>query len=198
MLKKLTMFGAAMLMLSIGAIPANAAVSHHIKRGESLYTIATQNGTSVRALKQTNALSGNLIFAGDRLTIPDEANQNPAQPTPTDLELLARLITAEAGGEPFQGQVAVASVILNRIEDGQFPRTITGNVFKRHEFESVSNGQIWRQPTWESYQAAKAALRGWDPTSGAKFFFNPAKVPDRSWVWSRTVIDRIGNHVFAV
>jgi N-acetylmuramoyl-L-alanine amidase len=198
MLKRTMIYGAAFLLLSIGAMPAQAAVTHRITRGESLYKIAARNGVSVIDLKQTNGLRGNLIFAGDRLTIPDEVNQKPAQPTPTDLELLARLVTAEAGGESFQGQVAVASVILNRVEDGRFPRTITGNVFKRHEFESVSNGQIWRQPTPEAYRAAKAALRGWDPTSGARFFFNPAKVSSHSWVWTRTVIDRIGNHVFAV
>ena len=74
------------------------------------------------------------------------------------------------------GKVAVASVLLNRTADAKFPATIAGNIFKPNEFESVSNGQIWKQPTAECYKAAEAALKGWDPSYGSKYFFNPAKV----------------------
>ena len=198
MIKKMFIVGTAFLLLSIGVNPAMAAVMHDIRKGKSLFTIATRNDISVNELKQANDIQGDLIYAGDKLAIPEDVN--PVQPNSgqNDLDLLARLITAEAGGESFQGKVAVASVILNRIDDAKFPGSIAGNIFKPHEFESVSNGQIWKQPSGEAYQAAKAALKGWDPTYGAKFFFNPAKVHGPSWVWTRTVIERIGNHVFAI
>jgi N-acetylmuramoyl-L-alanine amidase len=185
-------------MLSIGIIPANAAVMHNIQRGESLYKIAVNNGISVSQLKQTNDLKGDHIKAGDKLVIPVDSNSSKTSYKKSDIDLLARLVTAEAGSEPFKGQVAVASVIINRLSDVKFPETIAGNIFKPHQFESVSNGLIWEQPTEDAYRAAQAALKGWDPTYGAKYFFNPAKINGPSWVWSRTIIQHIGHHVFGV
>lgn len=115
-----------------------------------------------------------------------------------ELELLARVVAAEAEGEPFEGQVAVAAVILNRVRDPRFPNTLSGVVYQPHAFESVSNGLIWRRtPSDEAYRAARAALNGWDPTQGALFFWNPSK-PVSSWIWSRPIVARIGNHVFAL
>jgi len=121
--------------------------------------------------------------------------------TPTarsgSVDLLARVVAAEATGEPFAGQVAVAAVVLNRVADPQFPNTLSGVVYQPHAFESVSNGLIWRRtPSAEAYRAAEQALNGWDPSWGALFFWNPAK-PVSPWIWSRTIITRIGNHVFA-
>ena len=194
-MKKIFIFGSAFLILSIGAKPTNAAVMHDIKYGESLYIIAINNNTSVNQLKQANGLHGDQIYAGDKLAIPK--GTSPVKGS--DLDLLARLVNAEAEGEPFRGKVAVASVILNRMKDPKFPGTVSGNVFKRNEFESVSNGLIWeRQPKREDYQAVKSAIQGWDPVYGSKFFFNPAKVHGASWVWTRKIVKRIGNHVFGV
>lgn len=194
-LKNVYILGTALLMLSIGAIPTNAAVMHDIKKGESLYIIAKNNGLTVADLKQANGLEGDLILAGDKLAIPTGSTNASGR----DIDLLARLVNAEAEGEPFRGKVAVASVLLNRLKDPKFPGTIPGNIFKRHEFESVSNGLIWeRQPTQEDYQAVKAAFQGWDPAYGSKFFFNPTKVKGSSWVWTRQIVERIGNHVFGV
>jgi len=114
------------------------------------------------------------------------------------LELLARVIAAEAQGEPFEGQVAVGAVILNRVNDPRFPNTLSGVIYQPHAFESVTNGLIWRRtPTEEAYRAARAALNGWDPTYGAVFFWNPSK-PVSPWIWTRQIVARIGNHVFAV
>ncbi|MFO7318195.1 MAG: spore cortex-lytic enzyme [Limnochordia bacterium] len=115
-----------------------------------------------------------------------------------ELELLARVVAAEAQGEPFEGQVAVAAVILNRVRDPRFPNTLSGVIYQPHAFESVTNGLIWRRtPTDEAYRAARAALNGWDPTYGAIFFWNPSK-PVSPWIWTRQIVARIGNHVFAV
>ncbi|WP_242952038.1 MULTISPECIES: spore cortex-lytic enzyme [Carboxydocella] len=113
-----------------------------------------------------------------------------------DLTLLARLVQAEAGGEPYEGQVAVAAVVLNRVASPLFPNTIADVIFQPLAFESVSNGLINRPPSATALQAARDALNGYDPTQGALFFWNPSK-PVSSWIWSRPIIRRIGDHVFA-
>lgn len=112
-------------------------------------------------------------------------------------QMLARIISAEAKGEPLKGQVAVGAVILNRMESGKFPKTIAANVLKRGQFEPVANGHIWHEPTPSAIRAARMAINGWDPTNGAIYFFNPAKTNSR-WIKSRPVVTRIGNHLFAV
>lgn len=114
-----------------------------------------------------------------------------------DWQLLARLVYAEARGEPFWGQVAVAAVALNRLRHPDFPNTIYEIIFQPRQFETVDNGSIYQTPNNLAYQAAREALEGQDPTDGALFFWNPVKVSPRSWVWTRTVKLRIGNHVFA-
>lgn len=115
-----------------------------------------------------------------------------------ELELLARLVAAEAEGEPYAGQVAVAAVILNRVQSPQFPNSISGVAYQPLAFESVGNGLIWRrQPSAEAYNAARDALNGWDPTYGSLFFWNPSK-PVSPWIWTRQIIVRIGNHVFGL
>lgn len=114
-----------------------------------------------------------------------------------DTGLLARVVNGEAEAEPYVGKVAVASVILNRVRDPRFPNSLSGVIYQPLAFESVSNGQIWRRPpSAESIRAAQDALNGWDPTYGAVFFWNPSKRVN-PWVWSRKIIARIGNHVFA-
>jgi len=115
-----------------------------------------------------------------------------------DVELLARVIRAEAEAEPYTGQVAVGAVILNRVQDPDFPNTLAGVIYEPRAFESVSNGMVNRPPTESARKAANAALSGWDPSGGALFFFNPAKVGAKSYVWTRKIIQRIGKHVFAI
>lgn len=143
-----------------------------------------------RALGLWNAVSGGSSQGGQ--------SAGGAVNRSDQLELLARAVAAEAEGEPFEGQVAVAAVILNRVAHPGFPNTISGVLYQPHAFESVTNGLIWRRtPSGEAYRAAQAALDGWDPTYGAIFFWNPSK-PVSSWVWTRQIVTRIGNHVFAI
>ncbi len=114
-----------------------------------------------------------------------------------DVELLARLVMGEAGEEPYEGQVAVAAVVLNRVRHPAFPKTIAGVIFEPWAFESVMNGFIWaRYPRDSAWRAAVDALNGWDPTYGALYFWNPATAVN-PWVWTRTIIRTIGRHVFA-
>ncbi|MBP2017040.1 N-acetylmuramoyl-L-alanine amidase [Symbiobacterium terraclitae] len=111
-------------------------------------------------------------------------------------DLLARVVSAEARGEPYEGQVAVAAVILNRVRDSRFPNTLAGVVYQAHAFESVTNGTIYAPATSSAIRAAQDALNGWDPSGGALFFWNPQKASS-GWIWTRPIIKRIGNHVFA-
>ncbi|MFW5999801.1 MAG: spore cortex-lytic enzyme [Halanaerobiaceae bacterium] len=113
-----------------------------------------------------------------------------------NVELIARLINAEARGEPYEGQVAVGAVLLNRVDSPAFPNTISAVIYQPLAFESVANGQINRSPTAENRRAARAAINGWDPTYGALFFWNPSK-PVNRWIWSRRTIRTIGSHIFA-
>lgn len=128
------------------------------------------------------------------------SHAEPAAPTRQsgDLELLARVIRAEAEAEPFTGQVAVGAVILNRVQNSKFPKTIAGVIYQPQAFESVSNGEINRPATDSARRAAQSAMSGWDPSGGALFFFNPAKVGAHSYVWTRKIVQQIGRHVFAL
>lgn len=121
-----------------------------------------------------------------------------ATPRSNDSELLARVIRAEAEAEPYLGQVAVGAVILNRIQDSKFPKTLAGVIYQPHAFESISNGEANRPATSSTRKAAQAAINGWDPSGGALFFFNPGKVRAGSYVWTRKIIQKIGQHVFAL
>lgn len=113
-----------------------------------------------------------------------------------DIYLLARVVNGEAANEPHLGKVAVAAVILNRVESDKFPNTLAGVIYQPHAFESITNGIANAQPSQDSVKAAQDAMNGWDPSQGALFFWNPAK-PVSSWIWSRPIITEIGGHVFA-
>lgn len=114
-----------------------------------------------------------------------------------DLYLLANCVYAEARGEPYTGQVAVAAVILNRVESPSFPNTISGVIYQKGAFTAVSDGQINLTPNSTAYKAAQDALNGWDPTYGCIYYYNPATATS-SWIWSRQTVVTIGNHVFCL
>jgi spore germination cell wall hydrolase CwlJ-like protein len=139
--------------------------------------------------------------AGNQWAAGQNANPSPSTTQGNmdyneDLALLARIIHAEARGEPLEGQVAVGAVLLNRVRHPNFPDNLWSNIFRRGEFCTVRDGQIWLEPDAKAYRAAQLALNGWDPTNGALFFYNPARTTSR-WIWSRPVTTRIGRHIFA-
>jgi N-acetylmuramoyl-L-alanine amidase len=113
----------------------------------------------------------------------------------SDVNLLARLVTAEAKGEPYKGQVAVAAVVLNRVKSSSFPNSIPDVIYQPGAFSPVQNGEIWKDPVSSAISAVNEALRGTDPAYGALFFFNPAKTTN-AYIWSRPEIIQIGNHIF--
>ena len=114
----------------------------------------------------------------------------------SDLNLLARCVYAEARGEPYTGQVAVAAVVLNRVKSASFPNTIAGVIYQPYAFTAVDDGQINLTPNFTAYKAAQDALNGWDPTYGCIYYFNPATATS-SWIWSREQVVTIGKHIFA-
>lgn len=114
-----------------------------------------------------------------------------------DLELLARLIHGEARGEPYEGQVAVGAVVLNRVKSPGFPNTIREVIFQKNQFSAVSDGQFYLEPNETAYRAARDALSGRDPSLGALFFYNPKTAKTLYWLSTRETTVVIGNHVFA-
>ena len=117
--------------------------------------------------------------------------------TTSDVQLLARAINGEARGEPYEGQVAVGAVILNRVKAPNFPNTISGVIYQPGAFTAVSDGQINVALEDDStvVKAARDALNGWDPTGGAIYYFNPDTATNK-WIWSRPHIKTIGKHRF--
>ena len=113
----------------------------------------------------------------------------------SNVDLLSRLVYAEARGEPYEGQVAVAAVVLNRVASSSFPNTISGVIYQSGAFDVVADGQINLSADATAKKAAQDALNGWDPTSGCIYYFNP-KTATSSWIWSRPQVLTIGNHIF--
>ena len=115
----------------------------------------------------------------------------------SDIQLMARAINGEARGEPYEGQVAVGAVILNRVKDSRFPNTIAGVVYQSGAFTAVSDGQINAPIAEDStvYKAAEDAMNGWDPTGGCVYYFNPNTATNK-WIWSRPHVITIGKHRF--
>ena len=113
----------------------------------------------------------------------------------TDYDLLARIISAEARGEPYMGQVAVGAVILNRIEHPSFPDTMSGVIYQRGAFSCLDDGQFYEPVSETAYRAATDAINGLDPSGGAIYYYNPNKATSK-WIFSRPIITTIGQHRF--
>ncbi len=112
-----------------------------------------------------------------------------------ELYLLARIVYGEARGEPYKGKVAVAAVVLNRVESSSFPNSVSGVAYQSGAFDAVKDGQINLSPDEESIRAARDAMNGYDPTNGCLYYHNPAKSTNK-WMLSQPITVTIGNHAF--
>ena len=112
-----------------------------------------------------------------------------------DVALLARLISAEARGEPYEGQVAVGAVVMNRMAHPSFPGTLSGVIYQNGAFSCLYDGQFDQPVADSAYRAARDAMNGWDPTGGAIYYFNPDTATN-GWIWSRPLLTNIGKHRF--
>ncbi|MGM9521002.1 MAG: spore cortex-lytic enzyme [Oscillospiraceae bacterium] len=153
---------------------------------------------AVRKFQKANGLTVDGMAGPETLAaigLPAGQSGSGGSSGSNDVNLLARLISAEARGEPYSGQVAVGAVVLNRIEHPSFPSTLSGVIYQKGAFSCLDDGQF-DQPVAESaYRAARDALNGWDPSGGAIYYFNPATATN-SWIWSRPLIVTIGKHRF--
>lgn len=129
----------------------------------------------------------------EKIGLPSGTNNSSS--SNSEYQLLARIISAEARGEPYIGQVAVGAVVLNRVEHPSFPDTVAGVVYQPGAFTAITDGQINEAITESAYRAAKEALNGNDPTGGAIYYYNPSKTSNK-WIRSRPVITQIGEHLF--
>ena len=114
-----------------------------------------------------------------------------------DLKIMANAVYGESRGEPFEGQVAVAAVILNRVKSPNFPKTPSGVIFQPGAFTAVADGQIYLEPNAQARKAVEQALSGWDPTGGCIYYFNPVTATSK-WIWGRPQVKTIGAHIFCM
>ncbi|WP_413785497.1 spore cortex-lytic enzyme [Cytobacillus sp. IB215665] len=119
----------------------------------------------------------------------------PSGYSQNDIQLMANAVYGESRGEEYIGQVAVAAVILNRVESSSFPNTVSGVIFEPRAFTAVADGQIWLTPNEKAKQAVLDAINGWDPSENALYYFNPDTATSE-WIWTRPQIKKIGKHVF--
>ncbi|MGB9791560.1 MAG: LysM peptidoglycan-binding domain-containing protein [Thermacetogeniaceae bacterium] len=178
------------------SIQNSSCIRYTVQPGDTLYLIAKAYGTTVDRIMADNNLTTTWIYPGQVLYInAGNSEASRGEVSSSDAYLLAQLIYAEARGEIFEGQVAVGAVVLNRVKDPRFPKTIRDVIYEPWQFESVLNGQINLTPDAVAIRAANAALSGADPTGGALYFYNPSKA-DGSFFKTLTYLCTIGNHAF--
>lgn len=158
----------------------------------------SQTTEAVKAFQQKHGLSATGVADAKTLELiglPSSSSASSGSVSNSDFELLARIISAEARGEPYIGQVAVGAVVLNRVESSSFPDSIAGVVYQPGAFTAITDGQINEAVTDSARRAAREALNGSDPTGGALYYYNPDKTSNK-WIRSRPVITQIGAHLF--
>lgn len=154
---------------------------------------ATKNWKPGQKENSGSSNSGNNSNAGDS-SLP---TSNRLGLSENDLRLMANAVYGEARGEPFDGQVAVAAVILNRVKSPNFPNTVYGVIFQPRAFTAVDDGQIYLTPNETARKAVERAVSGFDPTYGCLYYFNPDTATSK-WIWTRKQVMTIGKHIFCI
>lgn len=186
-------------------VPTN---TYKVVSGDSLYFIAEKYSITIDALRSANDKLNNTIYPGDVFKIPASLSDGQAVQQKTsevvsysnsDVDLLARLITAEAGGESYNGMLAVGAVVVNRVQSSQFPTNISGVINEKsngyYQFSPVLDKRINKAASTEATKAAYESLQGTDPSNGALYFFE--NTVTNKWLTSKKVSTTIGNHTFA-
>lgn len=199
MIKMLSAIAAALLISSFHFIISedeviNAQIVDGVRVYEAegngnLYDIAVKFGVSELELQKVNFKDDSQVVNGEKLIIPASISKE-------EKDLLARLVHAEAKGEPYEGKVAVAHVVLNRVEDERFPDTIQSVIYEKRQFQPVDNGSINEPADNEAEKAVAEALALEDKAGESVFFFNP-DLTNSTWLRGKTVTEEIGNHRFA-
>lgn len=160
---------------------------------DGVFGSATRN--AVQSFQKVKGLTVDGVAGPKTLSALGISSSSSGQYSSNDVYLLAKVIAAEARGEPYTGQVAVGAVILNRVEHSSFPDSIAGVVYQSGAFSCVTDSNWSTEPDDTSKKAAQAAIDGWDPSGGAIYYYNPAKTSNQ-WIRTRPVILTIGDHVF--
>ncbi|BCB38801.1 peptidoglycan-binding protein LysM [Bacillus cereus] len=177
------------------AKPANISgqIIYQVQPGDSLETIAKRYNVTIQSIKQMNNTIENKLYTGQHLKINSSISEK-------EKDLMARLVTAEAGGESYKGKVAVAKVILNRVNAKGFPNTITGVIYEPitygYAFTPVTDGRINHPASPEAKMAVEEAISTNGIHSDWLYFYNPKTSTDK-WITTRQTVAVIGNHVFA-
>ncbi|QED49364.1 cell wall hydrolase [Cytobacillus dafuensis] len=171
-----------------------AANTHFVHNGETYWNIGKKYGVSVLELMKENNRSSEMLYPGEKLLIPT------TKISEADKDLMARLVHAEAKGEPYAGKVAVATVILNRVDSADFPNTVKDVIYEKvsghYAFEPVQNGTINQPADNASKKAVVEALAFRGQGKGSLYFYNP-KTSTSDWIFSTQTTITIGNHRFA-
>ena len=193
------------------------ASEYTVKSGDSLYLISRRYAVTVEALKKANGIWDNMLYPGQKLNIPaagaatatgvsaastaaakTAAVSGTISYTQAEVDLLARLVTAEAENQPYSAQVGVASVVVNRVKSDLFPNTVSSVIYQKsdgyYQFTPVENGWINKPATQTARNAALEALKGSDPSNGALYYFDDSAT--NKWLWSKPLKARIGDMVF--
>lgn len=173
-----------------------------VKSGDTLYLISKSKGVSLADLRKANNKYDDRIYPGQILNIPGSSVYSTAGVIPytqSDVDLLARLITAEAGSQPYNAKVSVGAVVVNRVKSPLYPNTISGVIYEKsagyYQFTPVMNGWINKPATSDSIKAAYDALKGIDPTKGALYYFDNSAT--NQWLLSKPVAIRIDKMIFS-
>ncbi len=169
------------------------ALGYYTGSVDGIFGSATQS--AVRSFQRDKGLTVDGIAGPKTLSALGITSSSSGQYSSNDIYLLAKVIAAEARGEPYSGQVAVGAVILNRVEHSSFPDSIAGVVYQSGAFTCVTDSNWNTEPNDTAKKAARDAINGWDPSGGAIYYYNPAKTSN-SWIRTRPVILTIGRHVF--
>src|SRR5699024_10559404 len=183
------------LSISILSLPMSTdAASYKVKKGDTLWSIAKKYGTTITNLEIANGRTMNDLYEGESINVPDSISKE-------EKELLAKLVHAEAKGEPYAGKVAVATVVLNRVDHEDFPDSIKGviyeNVSGTYAFSLVQDGAINQDYTAKDMEAVNEAIAYRGQDNGALYFYNPDTATSK-WIFTRETVTKIGDHVFAI
>lgn len=155
----------------------------------------TQTEAAVRKFQKMKGLTVDGIAGPKTLKALGISVGKAPEATEANINLLARIVSAEARGETYLGQVGVAACVLNRVEHPSFPDTLAGVIYQPGAFTAVTDGQFNEPVADSAYKAAREAMNGSDPTGGAIYYYNPDKTSNQ-WIRTRPVIKRIGQHLF--